>query len=289
MRFAYLVMAHKNVEQLKCLLKTLDWYENDIFLHIDRKCIDISSEQLMGIVKKARINIYRKYEVIWGDISQTQCQMFLLGEAIKTHHDYYHLISGQDLPIKKHNEVLEFFQTNKGKQFIHFESTETCKKEACRYYHFFWSREQHAENKYIKRMWGTLENIAVYFQKCFHIKREFYCGANWFSITHELAFELWQNKDKMLRKVKWTINSDEYILQTFVKNVSLKRYDLYAATEEDDYNAVTREIDWNRGTPYVWRIGDYKTLMTSSRMYARKFDEKIDNEIIRKIFEKVCD
>lgn len=32
---AYLIMAHKNIQQLKILLKLLDYNENDIFIHID--------------------------------------------------------------------------------------------------------------------------------------------------------------------------------------------------------------------------------------------------------------
>ena len=37
MKFAYLIMAHDNMEQLLSLIKLLDWPENDIYLHIDKK------------------------------------------------------------------------------------------------------------------------------------------------------------------------------------------------------------------------------------------------------------
>ena len=45
-----------------------------------------------------------------------------------------------------------------------------------------------------------------------------------------------------------------------------------------------RYIDWDRGNPYVFRIDDYDALMKSDCMFARKFDEKIDKEIIEKIY-----
>lgn len=35
MRFAYLIMAHDSMEQLKILLHLLDHEENDIYLHIE--------------------------------------------------------------------------------------------------------------------------------------------------------------------------------------------------------------------------------------------------------------
>ena len=110
MQFAYLIMAHDNEWQLKKLLKLLDRQKNDIFLHIDLKAKDaFHFEELKDIVKKARIHIFSKYSVYWGTISQTRCQVFLLKQAIKFHHDYYHLLSGSDLPIKKLDEIECFF------------------------------------------------------------------------------------------------------------------------------------------------------------------------------------
>ena len=37
---AYLIMAHKNLEQIKKLLKLLDYSQNDIYIHIDTKADD---------------------------------------------------------------------------------------------------------------------------------------------------------------------------------------------------------------------------------------------------------
>ena len=34
---AYLVMVHKNINQVKKLLELLDYYDNDIYIHVDRK------------------------------------------------------------------------------------------------------------------------------------------------------------------------------------------------------------------------------------------------------------
>ena len=46
-----------------------------------------------------------------------------------------------------------------------------------------------------------------------------------------------------------------------------------------------RHIDWKRGKPYIFRNDDFDELISSNCMFARKFDEKIDNEIIEKIFD----
>ena len=89
MIFAYLIMAHDNEEQLYILIDALDYRENDIYLHIDKKCnLNISTFS----TKNAKLHIYKCFSVYWGGISQTKCQFFLLNEAIKEYHDYYHLI-----------------------------------------------------------------------------------------------------------------------------------------------------------------------------------------------------
>lgn len=56
-----------------------------------------------------------------------------------------------------------------------------------------------------------------------------------------------------------------------------------------EYNpmAALREIDWQRGTPYVWRNSDFDYLINSDCMFARKFDVNIDNEIIQRIINHI--
>ena len=136
MKFAYLIMAHNNPDQLDNLLHLLDFEENEIYLHIDKKSTILNIEEYKDCLKKASIHVYKKYKVYHADITQTKCQTFLLAEACKKYHDYYHLISNADLPLKSHDEIVAFFERNKGKQFVHFESDDFCSKETCKYYHY---------------------------------------------------------------------------------------------------------------------------------------------------------
>ena len=64
---AYLIMADKNIEQLKRLLKLLDAPDNDIFLHIDKKAShfmkDINSQT---ICTKSSVVCVPSIDVKWG-------------------------------------------------------------------------------------------------------------------------------------------------------------------------------------------------------------------------------
>lgn len=282
MRFAYLIMAHNNEMQLKTLIDALDYPENTIYLHIDKK----SKINLKAFdTKKARLYVYRRFSVYWGDLSQTKCQFFLLEEAIKGNHDYYHLISGQDFPIKPHSEILSFFERNNGKQFIHFESKEYCEKETCRYRHYLFPLASRCKTKTCELFLKRIEGKMINRQKKKGYGRKLYCGANWYSITHDFAKEFCSRQKELMQLVRWTISSDEYVLQTFYRTMAKEAYTLYGETEgPTDYHATAREIDWHRGCPYVWRTGDYDYLAQSDRMFARKFDSNIDEHIIKRIY-----
>ncbi len=77
--------------------------------------------------------------VSWGGYSQVQCEILLLKEAIEHNYDYYHLMSGVDLPIKTNKEIHEFFIKNKGKEFISFDkkATKSSIRERIIYYYPF--------------------------------------------------------------------------------------------------------------------------------------------------------
>ena len=57
---------------------------------------------------------------------------------------------------------------------------------------------------------------------------------------------------------------------------------------DDEYKGCMRLIDWKRGNPYIFRKGDFQELMSSDRLFARKFDEK-DLVIVNMIYDKLTE
>ena len=120
-----------------------------------------------------------------------------------------------------------------------------------------------------------------------HVDFQFYGGANWCSITGKFATYVAEHFHKYKKYFRFTQNSDEFLWQTIVMD-SPFRENLYIAGFENNYDACLRYIDWNRGAPYVFRSGDFDELMTSICMFARKFDDHIDKEIIEMIYKTLC-
>jgi len=109
-------MAHNNFEMLARLISFLDHACNDIFIHIDKKAKGFDASQFSAA--RARLIFVPRMSVFWGSDSQIKCELLLLKHATQEYHDFYHLISGVDLPLKPHAEMLAFFEKNKGVNFV---------------------------------------------------------------------------------------------------------------------------------------------------------------------------
>ena len=75
----------------------------------------------------------KRIDVKWGDISMIDATVNLMESVFtsKIKYDYIWLISGQDFPLKSSQEIINFLEKNKGKNFIEinkFERENTIKK-----------------------------------------------------------------------------------------------------------------------------------------------------------------
>ena len=139
MKFAYLIIAHNEPEVFGTLLGLLDDERNDIFVHVDAKA-DI--EQFC-IFKTERAGLYfiDRMSVYWGDESQIAVELRLLRAARSAgRYDYYHLLSGVDLPLKSQNYIHRFFAEHAGTEFVgvtRLDFNVSDLERKTRYYHFF--------------------------------------------------------------------------------------------------------------------------------------------------------
>ena len=291
-RHAILVMAHNQFEILEKIIKVLDHERIDFYVHIDKKVKDYNINKLYKIPKKSQLYLTDRINVIWGDYSQIECELMLLKKSSSNqNYQYYHLISGTDLPLKNIEYILNFFDKNKGTEFVHFCQYGECDKRILQRvdkYYFHFKKGNHLTSK--------IHHLLDYIQKKLNISRTsnsdliYSYGANWFSITDELTNFVIKN-EKMIRKnFRYSLCADELFLQTLVYNSSFyeKTYFKKYNIPESDYHSICRCIDWNRGEPYVWKTDDFDELITSDYLFARKFDINEDSKIIDLILSHVC-
>ena len=282
MKHAYLIAAHNQMGLLVELLKKLDDEDNDIYLHIDTKCEDVDFNILEKSLEKSNLYFITRRNVTWGDYSQIQLEIDFLKKATLKKHDYYHYISGVDFPIKSSKEIDNFFKKYKGKEFIHFDKSVdfTMIEYRIGRYHIF--------QKYLGRKRGLLDRIEkglLAIQKIVGINRiknqicEFKKGANWFSITDELARYIVRCEKQIRKMYSYSFCADEIFLQTIVYNSHFKDSLYYSENLGRYFNM--RLVDWKRGDPYVYKKEDYDLLLKSECLFARKFSEEESMELVQ--------
>ena len=282
MKFAYLILAHHNFSQLQLLLDLLDDERNDIYVHIDKK---IKGTVVLNTIKSKLYRVEDRVNVAWGDISQIKAEYKLFKMAFNNGpYDYYHLLSGDDLPIKSNDYIQSFFKQNSGKEFVGYGKDVP---ERCTKFHLFTKYYRH-KNRLIRGVFHLVRNIFEPLVNMFPKKIpdgiKFKKGAQWISITHNCLTLILDKEKWVLSFFKKSYCCDEVFVQTIVWNSPFQEciYD-----KEDLFHGCMRLIDWNRGGPYVWggEIVDYQIIMGADRLFARKFDITTHSQIV----QRLCD
>jgi hypothetical protein len=142
----------------------------------------------------------------------------------------------------------------------------------------------HEGGKCFRILYRRMQKILSVFSKIISrkIDYDFYGGANWTNYTHNCVskiFEYLREDKKYIRRYWWTNCADEIFFQTIIHKL-------------EDIKIVDdclRYVDWENGPEYprILKEGDYEKIISSGALFARKFDETIDRNIIEKIYTKI--
>ena len=291
-RHAYLILAHKNFGQLRKLAGLLDDPRNDIYVHVDRKSASSPEEWLRGACKYSRLSLISpRISVSWGGVSIMRAELALLKAATQAgHYDYYHLLSGMDLPIKDQDTIHDFFDRHSGTEFINYWNFKKTTASRFHYYTLFPEGAGHFLTNLANNIFKGLQMAVGY-----RINRDvdFRFASQWFSITDALARYVLSREEWLERVFRHTNTCDEIFLATLVWN-SPFRERLYVKEPVDEHivnESNMRFIDWTRGDsirhPWTFRSDDWDLLMSVPHFWARKFDENVDSGIIDRIYGKL--
>lgn len=279
-----MIICHENIKQIEILISLLDYEYNDIYIHIDKKSKLNSKEdrdKINSCAKKSKISFIKSIRTSWASDSLMKVEINLLREATKEHHAYYHLLSGADLPLKT-QEYIHQYLNNDGREYIFLSPDSVANKtknflDRFRYYYFL--------QNMVGRSYGILyhiQNMLVKVQKFFKIDRtvkaefEYVKGPQWFSITHNTALYIIDNYEKYGKYFIHSLCPDESFAHTIIKN---------SPVEDNVADGYLRYIDWQRGTPYIFKEEDFEELINSDCFFARKFDMNCDEKIIYRIYD----
>lgn len=301
MRHAYMILAHNSWQQLYKLISLLDSENADFYIHIDKRAKDFDAAYFKGVCRHSTVRFYSKYENYWGSYRLVESELFLLDKTIAHNYDYYHMLSGTDLPIKPRGYIEKFFEDNPRKEFIHFDTDERLKhdKEIGRrtsLYHWLQNYRRRYKVNWLNEIFTFIEHCSLGIQLILRVDRlkgknlRIYYGSQWFSITHEFAEYILSQKKMIAKAFRNTSCSDELVFQTLIMKSDFKD-NLYIRERCNTCLANMRLIDWQRGengSPYTWKASDIEEIKKSRCLFARKFPSDFPNKLINELVEDAC-
>jgi len=314
-RHAYLISAYNEFALLKLLIKSLDDKRNDIFVAMDAKAKDFNEQNFVNITKYSKLVFVRRIKSYWAAFTQVDFILLMMKEASRNNYEYYHMISGVDIPLKSQDDIHLFFNEHRGMEFVDIwkksaqemkrdYETVTSFRQKCidlfRVKHYDHSIRYYFTQKHlniqraniIDKIIGILGRLSVAVQKILGIVRnkdiKIYTGSDWFSITNNLVNLVLEKEDWIREKLQYTFCPSQLFVNTVLKNSYLEE-NIYNDTSSTSANL--RYIIWTRdpklGIPYIFRSTDYESLLNSRCLFARKFSIAIDKEIIKKLYYRL--
>ena len=290
MRHAWLIITHGSFAILEKQLRFLDSENADFFIHVDARVQDFDFAHFRSIPQKSHVTFIDRIPISWGHFSMVEAELMLLRAAVPGGYDYYHLLSGVDVPLKTRQYIENYFSSVRpGTNFVHFQHKEIIRDHRDRVKFYYPLQRWNLQNRILRL---ALRRTGELLQRPFvdRTKKDpdgylFQKGAQWFSITHALAAYVLSQEDWLRERYRSTFCPDEIFLQSLVINSSF-RDTLPSDYCGDDHKTCLRYIDWQRGKPYSFRNEDYDELAStpSEYLFARKFDYRANAEVVDRLF-----
>lgn len=306
MKHAYLIIANSSYQQLKVLINLLDDNRNDIYLMIDKKSKLNDCPQIK--TKKSNIYYLPSIPIFWGEYSGIQAEMMLFKAAFKKKYKYYHLLSGQDLPITSQNNIHNFFDNCHDKIFVSYQTStidevkDKIKPHLFRKYYndgvrnkksnvncifrIFISIYRHVESMVLKILFNDndFENIKT--------------GPNWVSIDNSTVALLIDSEKEIFNLFHKGKVIDEMFVQTIV---SMNKEQLNKVSDPTEYHSSPNTYLGNLryvvknsddAHPKTFTFNDFNEILKAKDegyLFARKFDIEKDKSIINEIVENISE
>lgn len=283
MKIVNIVMAYKDPQQIERMINAMTHPDFYFYIHVDKK-IPVQPFLYLEDLPRVRL-IATRMLCNWGGYSFVKAVLNSLAQVLadSQKYDFYNLMSGQDFPIKPIAEIASFYAANVGKSFISYD--EDPKKE-------WWS---HARSRYENYHLTDLTFPGRYKlqylinkilpKRRFPLTIKLYGSSvsSWWSLSLQSAkyladFSAKNNKLQSFMNFTW--GADEFYYATVLMNSPMR-----GSMVNDNLRLIT----WQAGSPNprILTGMDIETMAESKKLFARKFDIKIDAEIFGQIEQKL--
>lgn len=226
MKISYLILAHENPNHLKRLINALSCSSCEFFIQIDNKA---KLENFALVNGRATRFCEDRVSVYWGEYSTVQAMINLLRQALGASgdSDYFAFLSGSDYPLHGNRYIFDFFEKNRGKEFMNIVEMPD-RKKPIRLLNVYVEDSNKPVRKWLKHKLGRM-GVKKYVERDYrdYLTLQPYGGSQWWALTREACQYILRFVDDEANKptldfYKNTNVPDEMVFHTILGNSPFK-------------------------------------------------------------------
>ena len=265
---AYLILVHRYPEQFKRLFRAIYDPRNHYVVHVDKSSGPTLDAEIRSFLRPyANADVLEGKKALWGGYSLVDAELRGMERLLQMGANWTHFInlSGQDFPLKSQAQIMAYLAANKGCEFIKVMDQQKVRPDTMhRVDEFAIEFEEHIERT---------ENFRPFLSGAMP-----YIGNQWMIVSRAFCDFVCHDPraDRYKAFYENTFIADEGFFQTVMMNTPV-----HGEIVSDDL----RMIDWVpdgdiKLRPRTYVTKDAAALMASHNLFARKFDQSVDGDII---------
>lgn len=236
-RICYIILAHKNLLNVKRIIDSLSGEGVGFIVHVDKKCGEC--KDILNSVPEVALSDIR-YDVQWGDISVVDAVISSANQAINDNRnfDYFVLLSGECMPVKSSNYISSYIETHGRANFM---AASPIPSDRCNWLEGGRRRLECYAVRLSSRDIATIEPRSLDYENFRQIVKAVLRG-RWSSISHVLKIFFFYPKRERIQNLQpyggefwWRMNrkSLEKILSYYNSNPDIRRQMVYTSIPDE--------------------------------------------------------
>lgn len=288
---AVLILAHRDIDQVVDLIHVLAPTFN-VYLHVDAKT-HLTESQRAALKQAGSRRIIQTRNVKWGSYSIVQATVDLMELALENpDNTYFHLISGQDWPLKDPREIYQYFEHSDRVYMAYWRMLDKVKtgEREIDWVKYWYNYDTINRRSLFGKIYHRLLLVTEKLLRVNRLKQlnfdaeQMYAGREWIDIPRDIleyALAEWHHRPDLQQLFKYSFCSDEMWLQTIICNSEYR-----TRIDQDIHRYLPEAAGKTHGLkPQVITSADYQTIQGSNAFFGRKFVKPESNEIIQQLSE----
>ena len=265
---AYLILIHRYPQQFKRLFKAIYDPRNQYLVHVDKRsgaALEADIQAFLDPYNNAEVLEAKKAQ--WGGYSLVDAALRGMERLLQTGRQWTHFInlSGQDFPLRTQSQIMAHLRANPGREFIRVLDQQKIRPDTMA-----------RVGKYVLELGGRIIRTPI--SRRFLAGAIPFIGTQWMVVSRQFCQFVCRDPEVGRYKAYYrnTFIPDEGFFQTVMMNT---------AAHGEIVNDDLRMIDWIpdgdiKLRPRTYVAGDATSLISSANLFARKFDQTVDGEIL---------